>query len=229
MSFIQARPLATHDFYAQIHKGLRFALTSLLVRLGACGGDDLQETAVLMADLRNQLHISEHHLANEDLHIHTALEARAPGAGARLDRDHDHHRESFVELEALIAAVESADALERGKRLHALYLRFGLFVADDFAHMAEEEQLILPVLQSLFTDEELIDIEIRIKQALAPEELVSFGRMMLPASTRAERVEMCAGIRAMAPPPAFAAIMDHAARPSLTPADFQHLCAALEA
>lgn len=229
MSFIQAKPLATHDLYAQVHKGLRYALTALLVRLGACGGDDAQETAELMADLRTQLHLSEHHLANEDLHVHTALEARAPGAGARLNRDHDHHRETFAEIEALVAAVERADVVERRKRLQALYLRFSLFVADDLAHMAEEEQLILPVLQSLFSDAELIEIEIRIKQALAPEELVSFGRMMLPAATRAERIEMCAGIRAVAPPPAFAAIMEHAARPTLSAADYQHLCDGLGA
>lgn len=227
MSFVQAKPAATHDLYVQIHKGLRLSLTALLVRLGACGGDDAQETAELMADLRTQLHVSEHHLANEDLHVHTALDARAPGAGARLDRDHDHHRQSFAEIEAMIAAVEAADVVDRRKRLHALYVRFSLFVADDLVHMAEEEQIILPVLQSLFTDAELIEIETRIKQALAPEELIAFGRMMLPAATRAERVEMCAGIRAVAPPPAFAAIMEHAARPSLSAADYRQLCEAL--
>jgi hypothetical protein len=48
--------------------------------------------------------------------------------------------------------------------------------------------------------------------------------MMLPAVTRAERIAMVGGIRAVAPPPAFDALLEHSARPTLSAADFRHLC-----
>jgi hypothetical protein len=225
MSFIQAKPLATHDFYAQIHKGLRLALSTLLVRLGSCGGDDGAETAQLMADLKAQLHICEHHLANEDLHVHTALEARAPGAAVALEGDHAHHREAFVELERLIETVEAAS--EARLPLTRLYLRFSTFVADDFAHMAFEEQQILPVLQSLFTDEELIGIEHAIVSALAPEDLVAMGRLMVPAATRAERLVFVGNVKGAAPPEAFEPLLAAVAGATLSPADYAHLRAGL--
>lgn len=223
MSFIQARPLATHNFYAPVHKGLRLALTHLLTRLGVCDASCSQGLETLLDDLRTQLALSEHHLANEDTEVHTALEARAPGATARLVQDHDHHRHTFGELEGMIRDVERAPHTAKPALLHRLYLRFSVFVADDFAHMAEEEQLMLPILQSLFSDEELMGIEDRIMSHLTPQEMVAFGRMIIPAAGPAERIAMLSGLRANAPAEAFEAILELAARPTLAADEFNHL------
>ncbi|HEX4711086.1 hypothetical protein [Phenylobacterium sp.] len=227
MSFIQAKPAATHDFYGPIHKGLRLAQTQMLVRLGACGGDDADELTTLLGDLTALLHMAEHHLVNEDKWVHTALEARAPGSTQRLAQSHEHHRHAFGELEALIGEVEAAEPSGHARLMRQLYLRFTLFAADDLAHMAEEEQLMLPVLQSLFTDEELVGIEDRILSALSPEEIVGFGRLMIPAATRADRIALLSAMRANAPAEAFAAIMQLSARATLSDADYGHLCEGL--
>jgi hypothetical protein len=227
MSFIQAKPLATHDFYGPIHKGLRLAQTQMLVRLGACGGDDEAELAQLLADLATLCRVAEHHLENEDSWVHSALEDRAPGSTVRLVESHAHHRQSLESLEALIGRVQAAEPCERARRLKQLYLRFSLFMADDLAHMAEEEELMLPVLQSLFTDEELAGIEDRILSALTPEEIIGFGRFMIPAATRADRISLLSTMRANAPAEAFAAIMELSARPSLNQGDYAHLCLGL--
>ncbi|WP_372781536.1 hemerythrin domain-containing protein [Phenylobacterium sp.] len=227
MSFVQAKPIATHNFYNQIHKGLRLRLSQLLAQSGSCSGDDPEALAGLLRDLRFQIHVSEHHLANEDAFIHTALEARAPGSTARLARDHEQHRQTFEALETAICAVEAAKPAARAAALKALYLRYSTFVADDFAHMAEEELLILPVLQSLFSDEELIGIEGRIMSALSPEMMMGFGGFIVRAGTRAERIRLLTAVRAKAPPQAFAGMMAGAVRPNLEPADYAHLCAGL--
>ncbi|MGZ6040197.1 MAG: hemerythrin domain-containing protein, partial [Phenylobacterium sp.] len=159
MSFIQAKPSATHDFYGPVHKGLRLAQSLMLARLGACDGQDPEALGALLGDLVGLLYIAEHHLENEDKWVHTALEARAPGSTVRLAQSHQRHRQSFEELEALIGQAETARPAARPALLKQLYLAYSLFMAEDFAHMAEEEQLMLPILQSLFTDEELADIE----------------------------------------------------------------------
>lgn len=227
MSFIQIRPTATHDFYGPIHKGLRLALAQMLTRLGAADAQDYESLLSLLDDLRLQLQISEHHLSHEDAEIHTALEARAPGSTARLAQAHAHHRASFEELETLIVRIAASPADERVVLMKSLYLRFSLFVAEDFAHMAEEEQLVLPVLQSLFADDELIEIEDRIMSRVSPDEMVIYGRLMIPAATREERISLLDAIRANAPAEAFHGIMEAAARPTLSPADFEHLCSGL--
>lgn len=227
MSFIQAKPIARHDLYAKIHKGLRLAQSQMLVRLGACGGDDAEEFATLLADLEDLLHIAQHHLEHEDRWVHSALEARAPGSTVRLANSHEHHQQSFDELGGLIARVEASTPEARGKALRALYLRFSEFMADDLAHMAEEELLMMPVLQSLFSDEDLIEIERSIVANLTPQEKISTGRLMIPAATRAERIAFLSEVRASAPADAFGAIMQMAALPTLSTADYAHLCQGL--
>lgn len=223
MSYLTPRPQATHDFYGPIHKGLRYALSQMLIRLGAADARDGAEIAQLMADVRFQLELSAHHLENEDLHVHAALEARAPGASLRLIQAHDHHRLSFEELEILTRQVDRAGTAERPELLRRLYLRFSDFIADDFAHMAEEEQVILPVLQSLFTDAELQAIEDRIMSGLSAEDLIGFGRILIPAATRDERIALLSALRANAPAEAFEAILTLSAKPTLSDADWKHL------
>ena len=49
MSLVKARPTATHDFYGPVHKGLRFAQSQMLVRLGACDGRDTKVLTQLIA------------------------------------------------------------------------------------------------------------------------------------------------------------------------------------
>jgi hypothetical protein len=223
MSFIKARPRARHDFYSKVHKGLRLAESQLLVRLGACDGQDPDELTQLMADMVGFMAMAEHHLENEDRWIHTALEARAPGAAGGLAQGHLHHRRDFDELEALIGGIETQQGAARAKALQALYLRFTRYVAEDFLHMSEEEQLILPVLQSLFTDAELIAIEHDIVAALSPEQAIDFARLMIPASNPSERLEWVGGLREAAPPEAFAAVMALAAQPTLSACAFARL------
>ena len=222
MSFIQAKARATHDFYAPIHKGIRLGLCQMLTRLGAADASDTG-LAQTLADLRAQLALSDGHLSHEDAVIHTALEARAPGATARLEQAHHHHRASFEDLETLICRIERAQGAEKTPLLRALYLRFSLFVADDFAHMAEEEQLMLPILQSLFSDEELMALEDAIVSQIPPDEMMAVAGLMIPAATRTDRIGMLSAMRANAPAEAFGAILAVAVQPNLSADDFTHL------
>lgn len=217
---------ATHDLYGPVHKGLRLGMSRMLVRLGAADPAD-GGLPQLLADLREQCRLSEDHLAHEDRVIHTALELRAPGSSIRPVQAHERHRHTFGELEAAIRTVESAAPTAKSGALRALYLRFSLFVADDLAHMAEEEQLMLPILQALFTDAELMAMEDRIISGLSPEQMVAVGRLMLPAATRSDRILMLDAIRANAPAEAFAAILQLAVPRSLSPTDVEHLSEAL--
>ncbi|MCF4167046.1 hemerythrin domain-containing protein [Zavarzinia compransoris] len=212
-----------YDIYGGIHKGLRLALAHLLLRIGSADFADLRATAELLADLRAQLALSRAHLAHEEAHIHPALESRAPGAGQRLEHQHRHHEVRFEELADLIARLEVAQPGARPAIGHALYLAFSLFVAEDFAHMHEEETVTGPLLQAHFTDADLQAIEFGIISSLTPEENIAYMRLMLPAMTPAERLALLAGMKAGAPAEAFSAVIELAARPMLAAHDFAAL------
>lgn len=213
---------ARHDLYGPIHKGLRYALSNLLVRLGRADFTTPEGEETLKA-LEAQLRLSEGHLAHEERFIHTALESRRPGASAMLERQHREHDDAFADLRALIAAVRDAAPAEKASVARALYLTFSNFVAEDFAHMAEEEEIALPILQELFTDAELQQIEADLIAAIPPEKTMQYLRLMLPAGTPDERFGFLDHVRAHAPAEAFAAILDQAARPALEPVEWNAL------
>jgi hypothetical protein len=210
-----------HDPYGPIHKGIRLALSNLVIRIGSTDFADREAAQDTLAALRRQMALGAGHLAHEEDHIHGALEERAPGATLTLAADHDHHRRAFDAIEAAIRAIEAAAEPQRPALGRDLYLVFSQFVAADFAHMAEEETVILPLLHRLFGDDELIAIEGAIVASLPPEEVIAWMKLAIPAMNGPERVRFLAFVRGGAPAEAFEALLNFAVRPSLTPTDYR--------
>ncbi len=209
------------DIYGPVHKGLRYAHGQMAIRLGAA--DYGADPTPLLADLRAHLEIAAQHLAHEEAYIHTALAALAAEAVADLDDQHEHHRARFAALASAIARLEHADQASRPALGRQLYLEFSAFVAEDLLHMLHEETQTWPLLCALFSDDELLAMEQAIIASLSPTETIDTMRLMLPAMNPAERAGLLTGMKAGAPPQAYAAVIEHAARATLPIADFAEL------
>lgn len=221
-------PHGRWDLYGPIHKGLRLATTDFMVRLGRADFTDDDASSALLGALGTHLALCADHLAHEETYIHPALEARRGDAAARLTSQHADHRQSFARLERLIARALEAQGEARLARARELYLAYSAFVAEDLAHMHEEETVTWPLLCSLFSDAELAEIEMRIIGSLPPETNLAFMRLMIPAMNRQERAALLAGMKANAPPEAFEAVIEHAARTTLAAAEFDDLAVRLD-
>lgn len=223
LSGIELDMKARCDLYGTAHKGLRFALTQLLVRLGSADFADAEEAARMVLAVRAQLVLCASHLAQEEAHILEPLRRRAGAAGFVIDHPHERHRDCSAEIAELLSQLERAAPAARLALGRQLYLAFSLFVAEDLQHMHEEETVTLPLLQRLFTDAELMAMEQAIVSSIPGPEVITWMRVMLPAMSRPERGLMLARLRAAAPEPAFEAVLLHAARPTLTQAEWSDL------
>jgi hypothetical protein len=212
-----------HDIYGPIHKALRAAAGRLLARLGATDFSDAAEVSSILTALRSQLSVGMRHLHHEDLHIHAALEARSPGSSGRLEADHHHHEEAIADLEQVMTEIEGASAAERQVLGRQLYLRYAHYVAADLVHMHEEETVTMPLLHSLFSDAELMTIEGAIVASIPPTETMTIMGDMIPAMHRTERKQFLSFVQAGAPPEVFAMLLEGAAKPNLSAADWSDL------
>ena len=212
-----------HDLYGPIHKGLRLGSSRLLMALGQIETRDPRAVAELLGQLRIHLQLAEEHLQHEDAEYNEPLRTRAPELAARLADDHHHHYVTFRELDGLIHAVETASDESRAALGRALYLRFSTYFGEDLAHMAREEQEALPAFHAHFSDQELMDMESRIIQSIAPERLTQYYFIMVPGMNPAERATFLRYIRANAPPEAYSHILDDVARAALPPEQFRVL------
>lgn len=218
--------VAAEDLYYGVHKGIRLANARMLVRLGSLDPADEAAVTETLAALEAHLGMSLSHLAHENHEIHTALERRCPGATDDAGDDHDHHEESFVELRRMAGDVALGGA-ERPARLRRLYQRFALFVADDLAHMHEEETRLMPLIEANFTPAEIVGIRERIVGSIEPTMMLRFMSAMLAAASATERREMVEGMQAGMPPEVFAGTMTALAGGAWVPGDWAALDRAL--
>jgi hypothetical protein len=103
-----------------------------------------------------------------------------------------------------------------------LYLHFSVFVAETLAHMAYEERVVQPLLERTFSAAQLQAIHFAIVSSIPSQEMMQWLRAMIPATDRARRAEMVANVRANAPPPMVAALLDDL-QSRLSPRDFADL------
>lgn len=216
-----------YDLYGGVHKGLRMAGCQLLCRLGSVDHENAAESAAALAQLRAYLLLAAGHVMHEDTNIHTVLRERGAST-ATVDDQHDDHRTAFAELEALAATLETAAPARKPAAGRKLYLAVAAYLAEDLAHMHEEETQTAPQLWTLFTDADLAAVEMRIIASMPPEKNMAFMRIMIPAMNPAERAGLLGAMRKGAPPEVFDAVMDTVIRPSLPAEAFADLLARLD-
>ena len=71
-----------HDPYGIVHKGIRTGHMRCLVAIGAAEAGDDAAIGQLVTDLGEHLAMCNTHLEDENAFLHTALDARRPGASA---------------------------------------------------------------------------------------------------------------------------------------------------
>lgn len=196
------------DMYTGIHKALRLAMGQTLAALGAMDPADAASRDAVLGELRGLLHILRGHVEHENTHVHTAIEARAPGQSAALAAEHVDHITALASLELRAAAVQACPEGEHAALALLLYREFALFVADNLVHMAEEESRHNALLWALYSDEELLQIHDRLVGSIPPQEMAQIARYMVPGLSHPERVALFQGLRASAPEPAVQALLE---------------------
>lgn len=221
-----AAPAPRMDFYVAIHKALRQFMGHTLSRLGTLDADDAEERALVLDGVEQLLGLMRGHVQHENDFVHTAIEARRPGAARHTADDHLTHLDAFGNLEDEVQALRHARADQRAAIALRLYRHLAEFVGENLVHMQVEETQNNALLWELYSDAELEAIHDRLLASIAPAEMALVVRWMSTALTVPELAQMFGDMRAKAPPPAFEAMLD-IARVHLEPRRWAQLARAL--
>lgn len=178
------------DLYTPIHKALRHFMTDTLLRVGRMDVNDAADFQATLGQLDALLDQCLSHLDHENHFVHTAIEARRPGASHRIAEEHLDHMESIDALRADADQLRRAHPDSRPAVALRLYRHLALFVGDNFAHMHYEETVHNAALWALYTDAELHELHGRLLASLPPQEMDTVMRWMLPALNPAERAPL---------------------------------------
>lgn len=196
-----------YDIYAGIHRALRLFMTDTLGRLGWLDCGDAAETTATLNQLDSLLAFCRKHLEHENSFLHTAIEARRPGASQRIAGEHVEHKAEIAALQAEGQALRVAPSAPAAL---ALYRHLALFIAENFHHMQVEESTHNELLWAAYSDAEIMAIEQRLVASLDPAEQALVLRWMAPALPPAERAAWLGGARQQMPAAAFALVLEGA-------------------
>jgi hypothetical protein len=211
------------DLYGPIHKGLRLFMADTLGKVGWLDVNDPAEIAATLSQVQSLLDFCRNHLEHENHFVHTALEARRPGASLRIAGEHDAHLDAIAALEADAAALR---ALPGQAAAHRFYRHLALFMAENFEHMNTEETAHNAALWASYSDAELADVHQRLVASVEPAEMALVLRWMVPALSPAERAGMFGAMQQQLPPAALQGMLD-AVRPHLDDSAWAKLTRAL--
>ncbi|HXD78028.1 MAG TPA: hypothetical protein VN616_09495 [Puia sp.] len=206
------------------HKGLRHALSQLSLSAGRTDYSDRQQVAELHRLGTRVFSILSIHAEDENSVTLAHLETRCPGAAEHDLDDHERIHSLQDNLERLLAEIYDGSA--KGKDLSEaggeFYIAFSEFHGQYLLHTAEEERVTQPLLWQYFTDEELAGHRKEIMARNPPPTLLTWLRFVIPAQTHAERKNLLAGVKQMAPAAFFAEAMSVIEKVLSVP-DFQRL------
>lgn len=195
-----------HDIYELIHKALRARLSRTLVAIGQLDAEEDDCVREVVEETRTTLAMMRGHLQAENAFVHAAMEARAAGSTARIADQHEHHEQDLRALEDACAALAAAEPATRAALARRLYVQFDGFVQENLEHMRYEERHHNAVLWSHYSDEEILGIERALVASIPPDKMALYLHSMIPAVPTRDRAKVLGGVRASAPPEAFAAI-----------------------
>ena len=186
------------DFYKSIHKTIRRETCKLVERGGCTDFSDPSERKSFSEQMDGWIELMEDHASIEDTYFHPLLKDEEQ----LLDEVEGEHRELVAKLEALKVGISSLDA--QPAAAHQFYLDLCAVAAFNFIHLEHEEHHLMPKMQELYSDAELLAVNKQMMKGFTPDVMDARLKLMLPAMNHSERAQMFTGIKASAPSPVFA-------------------------
>jgi hypothetical protein len=206
------------DYFTVIHKALRRELFGVTTEAAALDWADEARVRPFVGRWQALVELLHLHSRHEDRHFFALAEKKAPGATAPLSEQHE------VLGRALDAVNDVVESAVKGVEAHTVHRRIALFTGAYMPHLDTEERQVMPLLWATCSDAELAETRTAFMAETPPDVAALTMRLMLPATSPAERAAIVSLVRATAPPPIVDNLLSVAAE-VLDPEDYTRLVA----
>lgn len=140
------------------------------------------------------------HAEYEDTVLHELLRKKSSTVYKDIESDHHELDQTIAKLEGVLKKVMTASSQDEQVEFgYQFYLWFRKFVGDNLLHLHQEETIILPELQRLYSDEELSKVEFGSYQVMTAEDLVQMMEVLFPHMNPSDHEVFLTDIKACDP------------------------------
>ncbi|MBO0952878.1 hemerythrin domain-containing protein [Fibrella forsythiae] len=199
---IQTLQHQRYNVFNQIHKGLRGMLYDTALRLQQTDFSRPQ-ASLAVEQLKEVLSFLEEHADNEDQFILPHVRTHNAQLIDELEKDHEIDHRLTQTLLDHVQGWSTASPFEQEIFGQRICYAFSEFIAFNLYHMNKEENVLMYLLWTHYTDEEIRQMEGQIIQSIAPQTLLAESRWMMRSINDKEMIEWLTGLKQGAPPAVF--------------------------
>lgn len=169
-----------YKFYRE-HKYISHRCNELERLIATSDFRNKEEFDVVAEEFAELTGLLERHAEYENDSLHSLLKVKNSPVGQQVEKNHAELENQIIFLSKLLDKISTSssdeDKIEAG---YQFYLHFRKFNGDNLIHLHEEETIILPELQKLYSDAELKKVEAAIYVTMSAEELVEMLEELFP-------------------------------------------------
>ena len=188
-----------YKFYRE-HKFVSAAVNDMERLIARTNFDVPGEAEQVKQALEGLLAMLNGHAHYENEVLHALLKAKGSAVFAHVQATHEVYEKQLADLKHRLAKVMASTNKEEQIELgYQFYLWFRKFAGDNLLHLHEEETVILPELQRLYSDEELSKVEFHSYNLMTPEQLIEMMQVLFPHMNAADHEVFLTDIKACDP------------------------------
>jgi hypothetical protein len=187
------------------HKGLRNALSKITLLAGKTNYMSKESVDHLKSIGSEVFKLLQDHSKTEDKYILAPLEIKNPGYTSKYLGEHDEFERFEQSLEEKLMSFNGMQSNEEG---HAFYLGLCEFQSEYLKHLDFEDLELESEMQKYFSDEELMEHQIQIMQAMDFDMLLLWFKYIVPARRADENAQVLTGFKSAVPEEVFNLVLD---------------------
>lgn len=169
-----------YKFYRE-HKYVSFALNDLEREIAKTDFRVLTEVEKIKIRFESVAQMLKDHARYENDALHELLRKKQSAVYEHSEEDHQRYDDILDDLSLRLKKVQAEQSEdERVESGYQFYLWYRKFVGENLIHLHEEETIILPELQRLYTDKELKAVEVDTYRRMTSEEMIEMMQVLFP-------------------------------------------------
>lgn len=188
-----------YKFYRE-HKFVSAAVNDVERLVAVTNFDMPAEVEQVKQALDGLLAMLNGHAHYENETLHALLKAKESVVYTHVEATHEVYQKQLADLEQRLAKVTASTNKEEQIELgYQFYLWFRKFAGDNLLHLHEEETVILPELQRLYSDEELSKVEFKSYNVMTPKQMIEMMQVLFPHMNAMDHAVFLTDIKACDP------------------------------
>lgn len=179
--------LVRYKFYRE-HKYVSFVLNDLERLIARTNFQVPQEVKLVTEQFKSAIELLKGHAAYEDNSLHVLLKQKNSSVYEHIEKDHGLLSETIANLQLLLEYINKCSSVaEKIEAGYQFYLAYRKFVGENLLHLHEEETIILPELQRLYSDKELKEVEAKTYAVMSVDDLIDMLQILFPHMNAADK------------------------------------------